>query len=143
MKLISYCFFYAYIGIVLLAGFWGAFVDPVFDFKLLFHQDIHTLPDSFRINLLSQYRFLRAIELGFGIFSVIFRNGIFSTPKYNILFLTIMGLGLLSRIVSVFADGYPNGMFYFFLFYELVAFIFIFIYTRNKIFVNGNAGSSK
>lgn len=142
MKIISYSFFYAYTGIVLLAGFWGAFINPVFDFKLLFNVDIHTLPDPFRINLLSQYRFLRAIELGFGIFTVSFIKQIFSTQLYNRLFLTIMGFGLLSRIISVFVDGKPNGLFYFFLFYELIAFIFIFIYTRKTIVANGNSGTS-
>jgi hypothetical protein len=142
MKLISYAFFYGYIGTVLLAGFWGAFINPVYDFKLLFHANVQALPDSFRINLLSQYRFLRALELGFGIFTIIFRKEIFNTTKYNRLFLIIMCCGILSRIVSVLVDGSPNTLFYFFLFYEVVSFIFIFIYTRNNIIANGSAGSN-
>jgi len=132
MKFISHFFFYTYIGLIILAGFWGAFIDPVYDFKLLFHADIHTLPDSFRINLLCQYRFLRAIELGFGLFSVSFGKEIFSVVKYNRLFLIAMSCGILARTFSLFIDGHPLPLAYFFLFYELTGLIFIFFYTRNN-----------
>jgi uncharacterized protein DUF4345 len=140
MKFISYTFFYTYIGLVIFAGFGGAFISTALDFKFLFNVDIHTLPDAYRVNLLSQYRFLRGIEFGYGVFAIVFRKEIFTIKKYNSVYLVIMGSGILGRVFSILFDGSPNGKLYFFLIYELVAFIFIIIYTRNNI--NGTAVST-
>jgi hypothetical protein len=133
MKAISYFFFYAYIGTVVFAGFWGAFINPEYDHQLLFHIDVHQLSDSSRINLLSQYRFLRALELGFGIFSLLFVRLIFTVRKYNLLYLIIMALGVLARIFSLIFDGSPDKIFYIFLIFELLGIIFIFRYTNKLI----------
>jgi hypothetical protein len=133
MKAISYFFFYTYICTVVFAGFWGAFVNPAYDQQLLFHIDVHQLPDSSRIDLLSQYRFLRALELGFGIFSLLFMKHIFTIRKYNMLYLLIMALGILSRIFSLVFDGSPDRIFYGFLVFELLGIIFIFSYTHKLI----------
>ncbi len=132
MNWLSLFFFYTYIGLVIIAGFWGAFINPYFDFKLLFQLDPYTLDDHARINLLSQYRFLRALELGFGLFAILFVKKIFSEKKFNILFLVIMGSGILARLTSWMADGIPNGFSMLFMYYELAGLIIIFLYT-NKI----------
>ena len=77
MKFLSYFFFYTYIGLVLLAGFLGAFLFPSMDFPYLMEMDLSNLPEHSKVNLLSQYRFLRALELGFGLFSIVFIKEIF------------------------------------------------------------------
>lgn len=130
MRRFSYFFFYTYIGLVILAGFWGAFINPYFDFKLLFSYDVHTLQEQLRINLLSQYRFLRALELGFGLFAIIYMKNIFTETAFNVLFIFIMGSGIMARMVSWLVDGTPNLLTKFFMFYELVGWVLIFIYTR-------------
>lgn len=130
MNWMSHFFFYTYIGLVLVAGFWGAFINPYFDFDLLFSFDPHTLNDHVRINLLSQYRFLRALELGFGLFSILFVSKIFNEKTFNILFLIIMGSGIMARIMSWIVDGTPNTFSQLFMFYELAGWIFIFISTH-------------
>ena len=132
MRFISYFFFYTYIGLVLLAGFWGAFIYPEFDFRFFMNLDPRGLSDYERINLLSQYRCLSALEFGFGLFSIIFRREIFSDSKYNTLFLLIMGAGVLARVVSIIADGSPNFYFYFFLIWEFLGLVFIYLYTKAK-----------
>lgn len=114
MRTANYFFYYCYIGLVILAGFWGAFIFPEYDFSLLFNLDISSLPDFQRINLLSQYRFLRAIELGFGVFAILFIETIFTEKKFNRLYLFIMAAGVLSRMISIAIDGSPGGMMYFF-----------------------------
>ncbi len=129
----NYFFFYCYIGLVLLAGFWGAFILPEYDFRLLFDLDINSLPDSQRINLISQYRFLRAIELGFGLFAILFVKNIFTKLKFNRLFLLIMGAGVLARIISIVLDGSPGLMMYFFLTFEFVGLIVIAYYSQKLI----------
>jgi hypothetical protein len=136
MKKISYFFFYTYIGLVIVAGAWGAFINPTWDFAFLFGFFIEDLYDSERINILSQYRFLRAIELGFGIFSIMFFKEIFSEIKFNRLFLVIMGLGILARTVSWIVDGNPNLLTKFFLFYEALGWILISIYSKTSISQN-------
>jgi hypothetical protein len=130
MRSASHFFFYTYIGLVVAAGFWGAFINPYFDFRLLFGMDVTALHDTHRINLLSQYRFLRALELGFGIFALLFKKEIFSGQRFNLLFLVIMASGILARIISIVADGLPNYLTIFFLSYELLGWIIIYLYTR-------------
>ena len=133
MKALSYFFFYTYAGLVTAAGFWGAFINPVFDFHMLFGLDLKTIADAPRINLVSQYRFLRALEFGFGLFCFSFSERIFSATKYNRLFLTAMFSGVLARVLSLIFEGSPSKLFYFFLIYEFVGFILIFLYTRKLI----------
>ena len=133
MTILSYFFFYTYIGLVIIAGFWGAFINPYFDFKQLFHLDPSTLPDYSRINILSQYRFLRALELGFGLFSVMYVKYIFTKRSFNMLFLIIMGSGVMARILSLVVDGRPSNLFLFFLTYEFIGLLVIFAYTKKNI----------
>lgn len=133
MRAANYFFYYAYIGMVIVAGFWGAFINPSYDYRLLFHFDTQTLTDYQRINMMSQYRFLRAIELGFGIFSVIFVKNIFTEGKFNKLFIFIMTAGVLSRITSMVMDGSPNFLMYIFFGFELIGVIVIYFYSRKLV----------
>ena len=130
MRFLNYFFFYTYIGLVVLAGFWGAFLLPWMDFPYLMEMDLSTLPEHAKINLLSQYRFLRALELGFGLFSLLFIKEIFNNVKFNKLFLTIMGMGILARLVSWLVDGTPNLLLLFFFAYEAVGWFIIMVYSR-------------
>ena len=134
MKLANYFFYYVYIGTVIIAGFWGAFINPYFDHRLLFHLNAHDLPDYSRINMLSQYRFLRAIELGFGIFAVVFVRDIFSDKKFNGLFLFIMASGICARVVSIIAEGSSSVLMYSFLIFELAGVIIIFLYSQKQVY---------
>lgn len=136
MRLANYFFYYSYIGLVIVAGFWGAFIYPEFDYRLLFNLETNTLTDFQRINLLSQYRFLRAIELGFGIFAILFVKSIFTEKKFNRLFIFIMSAGVLSRIMSIVMDGIPSSMMLFFLAFELVGVVVIIFYSRKLVIQN-------
>jgi len=133
MSWLSYFFFYTYVGLVLVAGFWGAFINPYYDFNLLFHLEPSSLSEYSRINALSQYRFLRALELGFGLFSILFIRKIFEDRTFNRLFLIIMGSGVSARIISWLVDGTPSALFLFFLGYEFIGLIIIYWYTHQKI----------
>ncbi len=132
MKIASHFFFYTYVGLVVLAGFWGAFISPHFDYRFLFGMDVSGLPDSQRINMLSQYRFLRALELGFGLFSLVFRRQIFTQSKFNTLFLGIMACGIVARLLSILIDGRPNSMMLFFMIYEFIGILIIYLYTSHQ-----------
>lgn len=133
MKQLSYFFFYTYIGLILLAGFWGAFGNPRLDHIWLFNLDTNTLPEESSINMLSQYRFLRALELGYGLFAILFTKEIFTQKRFNTLFLLIMFSGVLARVVSWVVEGSPSRLFYFFLIYEMTGVVIIYLYTRKTI----------
>ncbi len=133
MRTLSYFFFYTYIGLILVAGFWGAFIGARVDQHMLLNLNIKALTETTRANVLTQYRFLRAIELGFGLFSITFRKEIFTVKKFNTLFLTIMLSGVVARVISLLADGSPNWIFYFFLIYEATGVVIIYLYSRQQI----------
>ncbi|MBC7745607.1 MAG: DUF4345 family protein [Flavobacterium sp.] len=133
MKLTSNFFFYTYTGLIVLREFGGAFINPDFNFRFLFGMEVSALPDSNRINLISHYHFLRALELGFGIFTLIFQKEIFSDHKFNSLFLFILASLILGRMVSLVADGIPNGLTPFFIAYEFIGLIIIYMYTKRHI----------
>jgi len=132
MKFTAYFFFYGYIGLVMLAGFWGAFLGADFDHQLLFNLDTSSLESDTRTNLLSQYRFLRAIEFGYGLFAILFTKEIFSLKKFNRLYLAIMFAGVLARTVSIVDDGSPSALFYLFLIFEFIGVVVIYLYFKIK-----------
>ncbi len=133
MKKISHLLYYLYIGVFVIAGAWGAFGGANFDQKMLFQLDTSTMEHISKASLLSQYRFLRALELFFGIWAFVFTPEIFSVKKFNWLFLLLMGGGVVARIISLFADGKPLPIFYFFLIYEIIGFFCIWFYTKSII----------
>ena len=133
MRILSYFFFYTYTGLVLIAGFWGAFIYPKVDFQFLLRLDIDTLSEDTRNTLLSQYRFLRAIEFGFGLWALYFTKRIFTENVFNRLFLYIMLGGIVARIIGIVVEGVPSYAMLAFMIYELIAIIFIFIYTKMRI----------
>ena len=133
MRFLAYFFFYTYVGLLIVAGLWGAFVGARIDQKMLFDFDIGSVHQTTAASILTQYRFLRLIEAGFGFFAVLFVKEIFTLSKFNHLFLAVMFLGVAARVVSYFADGPPNWMFYFFAAYEFAGVLIIFIYTRNRL----------
>lgn len=99
--------FYAYVLTCLVAGVWGVF-GARWDFPVLLRQPVAGLdPDGMK-DVLSQYRFLRAIEAGFGLFALRYRTEIFTTPSFNRLFLWWMGFGIVGRLVGVAFEGIPG-----------------------------------
>lgn len=126
-------FFYTYLGLVVLAGGWGLIGYANLEFKMLMELDLHSLDRDARVNMLSQYRFLRGIEMGFGVWALTFKNEIFHYQKWNYLFLFAMGLGIFGRVSSWFLDGIPNWPSMFFLFYEATGWLTIFFYTRKTL----------
>ncbi|UII25977.1 DUF4345 domain-containing protein [Fulvivirga maritima] len=133
MKGLSYFLFYTYVGLVVVAGFWGAFINPYYDFRFLFDFNLWQIPENQRTDLLSQYRFLRALELGYGIFSIIFFEQIFKHKLFNRLFLGIMLSGVVARFIAILFDGIPGRLFLFFMTYELLGVIIIFLYTKGNL----------
>ena len=132
LKWASNIFFYSYVGTLILAGVWGVFFARI-DMLLLLNVQIDHLPPGTAANLLSQYRFLRAIELGFGLFAFVFRDQIYHVQNYNRIFLSVMAFGVLARMVAIVLDGSPSLVMYLFAIFEVIGVIIIFVYTRSTL----------
>ena len=132
MKFLAYLLFYGYVILLIVAGAWGVFFAR-FDHRLLFQLDVHTLMPVTAASLVSQYRFLRALEFGFGMFSILYRREIFTSRAFNRLFLATMAFGVVARIVSLVLDGPPFPIFYFFLTTEFAGVVFIYTYSRQTL----------
>jgi hypothetical protein len=78
------------------------------DQSVLIGLDLDELPAAVRANHMSQYRFLRAIELGFGLWAFIHRDDIHKVRAANRLFLFTMAAGVAARGIAVVTDGSPR-----------------------------------
>ncbi len=108
LALLARVLFWAYVATVLAAGFWGL-VGARLDFPVLMGQQVGGLDHGAAANVLSQYRFLRGLEAGFGLFAVAYRRDILGGPSpVNRLFLAAMGLGIAGRLVGWAVDGRPR-----------------------------------
>lgn len=129
MKAATTVLFGGYVALLLVAGAWGV-VGARIDFPLLLHLPLDGLAPEAEANLLSQYRFLRAIELGFGLFALRFRKEIFTISAFNQLFLFTMAGGVIARLIGLVVDGRPTGVMFGFLGWEAVGVIVIWWRTR-------------
>lgn len=121
--------FYGYVGLLILAGAWGMFLARL-DHQYLLGLDPRSLPAETEANVLSQYRFLRATELAFGLYAFVHRHQILAGVGTG-LFLTGMLAGVVARLVSLPLDGLPGPVFFFFLGAELGAGL-LYLHTRQK-----------
>ncbi|HEU0317208.1 MAG TPA: DUF4345 family protein [Solirubrobacteraceae bacterium] len=124
--------FLGYVDTLILAGAWGALFGRL-DQPLLLGLDLDELAPRTQANVMSQYRFLRAIELGFGLFALIHRDEIHRLRPFNRLFLFTMSAGVGSRLLSLRRDGSPSVAMYVFAGFELVGVPVIFAYTRTTL----------
>jgi hypothetical protein len=128
----SLVFFFAYVATLVAAGAWGV-VGARVDMWVLLRLHLESLSPRAATNLLSQYRFLRAIELGFGSFALLFRREIYRVRAFNRLFLAVMGCGVGARLLSLAVDGRPSPSMYAFLGWELVGVVLIYLATRREV----------
>lgn len=132
MKIITLIFFQVYVWFLIVFGALGVFTARL-DQQILYKLPTDSLSPQTSASLISQYRFFRAVEFGFGMFAFTFRKVIFTQRLYNRLFLGTMFGGVLARIISLVLDGQPYPAFYAFLVFELIGGILIFIYSRKTL----------
>ncbi len=132
MRATALVLFYGYVLLLILAGAWGI-VGARADLPILLHLPLEQLSEDAEANVLSQYRFLRAMELGFGSFALMFREHIFTQSAYNRLFLGTMGAGVIARLISLVADGRPSMIMFTFLAWEAAGVVAIGLHTRDVL----------
>jgi hypothetical protein len=87
-------------------------------------------PGDADADLLSNYRFLRALELCFGVVALVYRRRIFAERTPNVLFLAAMAAGVAARLLGLAADGSPGPLVLGVIAWELTGVVVIFLATR-------------
>lgn len=133
LPLLSDAFFYGYTGLCVVAGAGGAAFGRT-DMALIsdFHPQDELRPRA-AATVLSQHRFLRALEMGFGLLSIHERHRIHTDVPTNRLFLSLMGAGIVARAVARVVDGRPRANAYVFGGAELIGLALILAHTRSTL----------
>ncbi len=129
MRRVALVLFVGYAATLVVAGLWGALLAQ-YDFPLILDLELDEIPDDAEATLLSHYRFLRAVEFCFGLFSLVYWRQIFAQRIPNVIFLTTMTAGGVARLFGLAFDGSPSAVVYVVLAWELVGAVVIFFATR-------------
>lgn len=111
--------FFAYTATLVGAGAEGAVLAEV------------GFPDDADADFANHYRFLRALELCFGVAALVYWRRIFGERVPNVLFLSAMGAGAAARLLSAAVDGRPGAFVVAVIAWELVGVAIIFLATRS------------
>jgi Domain of unknown function (DUF4345) len=132
MRLLNVLLFFGWVGTLVLVGASGIFIAR-WELATVFHVDLGAMSDEARSTLINQYRFLKALEFGFGIFCVLFRREIYKDPRFNRLFLSVVLLGVGARVLSMAVDGWPHWAFIVLTILELLTFVVVALYSRQTL----------
>jgi hypothetical protein len=119
LRTLALVLFFGYVAGLVVAGAEGAVLA---DFGV---------PEDAGAELLSHYRFLRGLELCFGVVALVFWRRIFAERTPNLIFLSAMAAGVAARLVGLVVDGSPGAFLLAVLAWELVGVVVIFLATRD------------
>ena len=111
--------FWGYVLMLLGIGASGILIAP-WELKHVFMLPLDSLADMVQATLLNQYRFMKAVELSFGLFCWVWHRSIFQPGLFNRVFLIGVFLGVAARLLSWLIDGQPHWVFLIFAALELL-----------------------
>jgi hypothetical protein len=132
MRILALVLFYGWSGALLLLGGAGIFTGR-WEVETIFRIPLSALGEEGTANLLNQYRFLKAVEFGFGLFCFVFKNEIFTERVFNRLYLSIVFLGAAARALSLMLEGLPHWGFTFITGLEFLTFFVVAAYSRRTL----------
>lgn len=88
------------------------------------------VPEATDVDLLSNYRFLRALECCFGVVALVYWRRIFAERTPNLIFLAAMAAGVGARLLGLAVDGVPGALVLGVIAWELVGVVVILLATR-------------
>lgn len=118
MATLARVFFWGYVLALIGVGASGMLIAP-WELRTLLDVPLDSMPDSAQATLFNQYRFLKALELAFGLFCVTYRREIFRLTPAHRIFLAGLLAGVAARLGSWAIDGTPIVMFLVFAALEL------------------------
>jgi hypothetical protein len=132
MRILAKFLFYGWSGALLVLGGLGVFTGA-WEIRSIFQIDLEGMGREATANLLNQYRFLKAVEFGFGLFCFVFRNEIFRLLVFNRLFVSVVFLGAAARALSIVLEGWPHWGFIGVTLLEFLTGIVVVIYSRQTV----------
>ena len=132
MRILTTILFYGWSGALLVLGGLGVFTGR-WEVSTLFKIDLEGMGLEAKANLLNQYRFLKAIEFGFGLFCFVFRKEIFRVPRFNRLYVSIVFLGACARALAIALEGWPHWAFIIVTILEFATGFAVVIYSRRTL----------
>ncbi|MCX7899242.1 MAG: DUF4345 family protein [Methylocystis sp.] len=96
----------------------------------VFRIPLTTLPADALLDFLAHYRFMKAIELTFGLFILLNRRDILDGAQPALIFLAGCLFGVLVRGGTWWFDGAPTLLFKLVLLSEIITLLLVFIYSR-------------
>jgi hypothetical protein len=114
VAMIASTFQLGYSGMLVAVGAAGIFTAH-WELATVFGIDPSAWPPAAVPTMLNQYRFLKSVELGAGLFCLTYRSKILDGTLASAVFLAIVGLGVAARTWSWIVDGPPSALFIAFL----------------------------
>ncbi|HEV7669196.1 MAG TPA: DUF4345 family protein [Thermoanaerobaculia bacterium] len=134
LKTLALISFYSYVAALFVLGTAGLFA-PNQELTALYSVRFDAtgadpMDQRDQLVLLHQYRFLKGLAIGFGIFCVTFRREILAGGTHARVFLATLFLGTFGRLVSAWIDGRPPKWLISFTFSELIFGLLILAYVQ-------------
>ena len=120
---------FGYSAMLVVIGAVGIFTAP-WELATVFGIDPSAWPLGTQSTMFDQYRFLKSVELGAGLFCFAYRSSIMSGGRAAAVFLAIVGLGVGARTWSWIIDGRPANLFVIFLLLEACVFVVVAMHLR-------------
>jgi Domain of unknown function (DUF4345) len=124
---------FAYAAFLIFIGLLGLFIPAWGPMRFEALSDDAVLIDRTSevwISMMHQFRFIKTMELAIGFFVITHGRLILSHKGYNLLFLSIVFLGIFSRVYSMLVDGKPRSFYFLVLGMELFIALSVLIYTQ-------------
>ena len=132
LRISNWVLFWGYVAMLVCVGASGI-VIAAWELPTVFDVHLDSLSPVERATMTSQYRFLKGMELAFGVYGVAYWREIFSSRKANMVFLSGLSCGVTARLLSIVLDGWPSPIFLAFLLLELACGVVVFLYSRRTL----------
>jgi hypothetical protein len=129
LRVLAHLFFFGYALMLLCVGLSGIFIAP-YELTRIFNVDTTRMTSLDAATLFNQYRFLKALEFGLGVFCLRYWRRIFLELSFNRFFLMFVLAGVAARGLSLVVDGPARWPFVAFLLLELATALVVFAWTR-------------
>lgn len=131
MDMLARLFFWGYALMLVGIGASGMLIAG-WELPAVFAVGLDAMGEPHRATLLNQYRFLKALELAFGVFCLAYRREIFAQPRDLRVFLAGLFAGVAARLGSWVADGMPRAIFIVFMALELLTGVLVWLAFQRR-----------
>lgn len=122
--------YFAYAAAFIVFGALSVAATPT-EMQWLYGMEPRVVPEG--AILLNQYRFLRVVEVGFGLLLLVFRREVFTEPRANAAVLGVFFAIPASRTLSIVLDGWSGTFLFTFMLAEYAIFAILALGSRTAL----------